>query len=69
VSAQRDELGDAMTYASIELLSIYEILNAFGNRTLSDLSGFISEINSLSSEKNSLISLRVLLPNAPHDEL
>jgi hypothetical protein len=38
---------------------------AFGNRTRCDMSGFICEINRLSSEKNPLRSLRVRLPNAP----
>ncbi len=41
------------------------IQGAFGNRTLSDLSGFFSAINALSSEKNPLRSLRVRLPNVP----
>jgi hypothetical protein len=41
-------------------------MDAFGNRTLSDLGGCLSEINALSSENNPLRSLRVRLPNAPH---
>jgi hypothetical protein len=44
-------------------------MGAFGNHTLSDLSGFFSENNALSSEKNPLRSLRVRLPNATYERV
>jgi hypothetical protein len=37
---------------------------AFGNRTLSDLSGFFSDDSALIAAKNLLRSLKVRLPNA-----
>jgi hypothetical protein len=43
-------------------------MGVFGNSTLSDLSGFLSDDSTLISEKIPLKSLRVQLPNAPNVE-